>query len=84
MPAPKKYDADWQERAGWMYRDRLDEYGGSRGAAVALFRPGSATIRWIERDETAHARGGFRIRKPRGSGTRSTSEPPNCAEPMRC
>ncbi len=33
MPAPKKYDAETQERAIRMYRDRLDEHGGPKLAA---------------------------------------------------
>ena len=33
MPAPKKYDAETQERAVRMYRDRIEERGGSKVAA---------------------------------------------------
>ncbi|RYE37809.1 MAG: IS3 family transposase, partial [Hyphomicrobiales bacterium] len=33
MPAPKKYEAETQERAVRMYRDRIDERGGSKVAA---------------------------------------------------
>lgn len=33
MPAPRKYDAETQERAVWMYRGRIAEHGGSKIAA---------------------------------------------------
>lgn len=33
MPAPRKYDAETQERAVRMYRDRIAEHGGSKIAA---------------------------------------------------
>ncbi len=33
MPAPRKYDAETQERAVRMYRDRIAEHGGSKTAA---------------------------------------------------
>ncbi|MEU2005835.1 hypothetical protein ABZ518_31225 [Rhodococcus sp. NPDC019616] len=36
MPAPKKYDAETQDHAVRMYRDRIDEHGGSKVAAVAM------------------------------------------------
>ncbi|RYF56847.1 MAG: IS3 family transposase [Comamonadaceae bacterium] len=58
MPAPKKYDAETQERAVRMYRDRLDEHGGPKVAARRhvgeLLGIAPATLRnWIERDEAA-------------------------------
>ncbi|GCE41285.1 mobile element protein [Rhodococcus wratislaviensis] len=58
MPAPKKYDAETQERAVRMYRDRLDEHGGSKVAARRhvgeLLSIAPATLRdWVERDEAA-------------------------------
>ena len=33
MPAPRKYEAETQERAVRMYRDRIAEHGGSKTAA---------------------------------------------------
>ena len=58
MPAPKKYDAETQERAVRMYRDRLEEHGGSKVAARRhvgeLLSIAPATLRdWVERDEAA-------------------------------
>ena len=58
MPAPKKYDAETQERAVRMYRDRLDEHGGPKIAACRhvgeLLGIAPATLRnWVERDEAA-------------------------------
>ena len=62
MPAPKKYDAETQERAVRMYRDRLDEHCGSKVAARRhvgeLLDIAPATLRnWIEREETRQAPG---------------------------
>ncbi|MFD6065258.1 hypothetical protein [Rhodococcus wratislaviensis] len=49
MPAPKKYDAETQARAVRMYRDRIDERGGSKVAARRhvgeLLDIASATLR---------------------------------------
>ena len=62
MPAPKKYDAETQERAVRMYRDRIREYGGPKIAARRhvgeLLDIAPATLRnWIEREETHPAPG---------------------------
>lgn len=62
MPAPKKYDAETQDRAVRMYRDRLDERGGSKVAARRhvgeLLDIAPATLRnWIEREEARQAPG---------------------------
>ena len=56
MPAPRKYDAETQERAVRMYRDRIAEHGGSKTAARrhvgALLDIAPATLRnWIEATE---------------------------------
>ncbi|USI92802.1 IS3 family transposase [Rhodococcus pyridinivorans] len=53
MPAPRKYDAETQERAVRMYRDRIAEHGGSKIAARRhvgeLLGIAPATLRnWIE------------------------------------
>ncbi|MFI6754133.1 IS3 family transposase [Rhodococcus coprophilus] len=53
MPAPRKYDAETQERAVRMYRDRIAEHGGSKIAARRhvgeLLDIAPATLRnWIE------------------------------------
>ena len=60
MPGPKKYDAETQERAVRMYRDRIDERGGSKVAARRhvgeLLDIASAPLRnWSEREETRQA-----------------------------
>lgn len=60
MPAPKKYDAETQDRAVRMYRDRIDEHGGSKVAARRhvgeLLDIAPATLRnWIEREESRQA-----------------------------
>ena len=62
MPAPKKYDAETQDRAVRMYRDRIREHGGSKVAARRhvgeLLDIAPATLRnWIEREETRQAPG---------------------------
>ncbi|ELB88723.1 putative transposase [Rhodococcus wratislaviensis IFP 2016] len=62
MPAPKKYDAETQERAVRMYRDRIEERGGSKVAARRhvgeLLDIAPATLRnWIEREESRQAPG---------------------------
>ena len=62
MPAPKKYDAETQDRAVRMYRDRIDEHGGSKVAARRhvgeLLDIAPATLRnWIEREESRPAPG---------------------------
>ncbi|MFZ2172707.1 MAG: IS3 family transposase [Rhodococcus sp. (in: high G+C Gram-positive bacteria)] len=56
MPAPRKYDAETQERAVRMYRDRIAEHGGSKIAARRhvgeLLDIAPATLRnWIEAAE---------------------------------
>ncbi|EME64065.1 putative transposase [Rhodococcus ruber BKS 20-38] len=56
MPAPRKYDAETQERAVRMYRDRIAEHGGSKIAARPhvgeLLDIAPATLRnWIEAAE---------------------------------
>ncbi len=56
MPAPRKYDAETQERAVRMYRDRIAEHGGSKIAARRhvgeLLGIAPATLRnWIETAE---------------------------------
>ncbi len=56
MPAPRKYDAETQERAVRMYRDRIAEHGGSKVAARRhvgeLLDIAPATLRnWIEAAE---------------------------------
>ena len=56
MPAPRKYDAETQERAVRMYRDRIAEHGGSKIAARRhvgeLLGIAPATLRnWIEAAE---------------------------------
>lgn len=58
MPAPKKYDAETQERAVRMYRDRIREHGGSKIAARhhvgELLDIAPATLRnWIEAADRA-------------------------------
>ena len=58
MPAPKKYHAEPQDRAVRVYRDRLDDRGGTKVAARRhvgeLLGIAPATLRnWIERDEAA-------------------------------
>ena len=62
MPAPKKYDAETQDRAVRMYRDRIREHGGSKVAARRhvgeLLGIAPATLRnWIEREEARQAPG---------------------------
>ena len=62
MPGPKKYDAETQERAVRMYRDRIEERGGSKVAARRhvgeLLDIAPATLRnWIEREESRQAPG---------------------------
>ncbi|RZL77371.1 MAG: hypothetical protein EOP32_25115 [Rhodococcus sp. (in: high G+C Gram-positive bacteria)] len=62
MPAPKKYDAETQERAVRMYRDRIREHGGPKIAARRhvgeLLDIAPATLRnWIEREEIYPAPG---------------------------
>lgn len=62
MPAPKKYDAETQERAVRMYRDRIAEHGGSKVAARRhvgeLLDIAPATLRnWIEREESRQTPG---------------------------
>jgi transposase-like protein len=62
MPAPRKYDAETQDRAVRMYRDRIDEHGGSKVAARRhvgeLLDIAPATLRnWIEREEGRQAPG---------------------------
>lgn len=54
MGAPRKFDAETQERAVRMYRDRRSEYGDSKTAARthvgALLDMNPATIRnWVEK-----------------------------------
>jgi len=56
MPAPRKYDAETQERAVRMYRDRIREHGGPKIAARRhvgeLLDIAPATLRnWIEAAE---------------------------------
>lgn len=56
MPAPRKYDAESQERAVRMYRDRIAEHKGSKVAARRhvgeLLDIKPATLRnWIEAAE---------------------------------
>ncbi|AKE01233.1 transposase (plasmid) [Rhodococcus erythropolis] len=56
MGAPRKFDAETQERAVRMYRDRLSEHGDSKTVARthvgALLDINPATIRnWVEKDE---------------------------------
>ncbi len=56
MPAPRKYDAETQERAVRMYRDQIAEHGGSKIAARRhvgeLLDIAPATLRnWIEATE---------------------------------
>ncbi|MBS9376472.1 Insertion element IS6110 uncharacterized 12.0 kDa protein [Rhodococcus sp. B50] len=58
MPAPRKYDAETQERAVRMYRDRIAEHGGSKTAARRhvgeLLDIAPATLRnWIEAADRA-------------------------------
>lgn len=55
MPVPNKCDAETQERAVRMYRDRIGEHGGSKVAARhhvgELLDIAPATLRnWIERE----------------------------------
>ncbi|AHD24073.1 transposase IS3 (plasmid) [Rhodococcus pyridinivorans SB3094] len=56
MPAPRKYDAETQERAVRMYQDRIAEHGGSKASARRhvgeLLDIAPATLRnWIEATE---------------------------------
>ncbi|MFD6897234.1 hypothetical protein ACFWB0_22170 [Rhodococcus sp. NPDC060086] len=56
MPAPRKYEAETQERAVRMYRERIAEHGGSKIAARRhvgeLLDIAPATLRnWIEAAE---------------------------------
>ena len=56
MPAPKKYDVEFRERAMRMYRDRLaegsDSKMGARRHVGALLDLNPATLRnWIEDEE---------------------------------
>ncbi len=58
MPAPKKYDVEFRERAMRMYRDRLaegeDSKVGARRHVGALLDLNPATLRnWIEDGERA-------------------------------
>ncbi|WP_044475894.1 transposase, partial [Rhodococcus aetherivorans] len=60
MPAPRKYDAETQERAVRMYQDRIAEHGGSKIAARRhvgeLLDIAPATLRnWIEATERKDA-----------------------------
>lgn len=56
MPAPRKYDAETQERAVWMYQDQIAEHGGSKTVSRRhvgeLLDIAPATLRnWIETAE---------------------------------
>lgn len=58
MAAPRKYDQEFRDRAVRMYRDRLEESGGSALAARkhvgALLDLNQQTLRgWVEQDERA-------------------------------
>jgi transposase-like protein len=58
MPAPKKYDTEFRERAMRMYRDRLaegeDSKLGARRHVGALLDLNQATLRnWVEDGERA-------------------------------
>lgn len=62
MPAPKKYDADTQERAVRMYRDRLTQGDVSQLAARKevgeLLDINQSTLRnWIRREDAAEGGG---------------------------